>query len=499
MAMTNIGRNDPCPCGSGRKYKRCCLGKESKRPGRFELDVPDPGWRKIRHTDAEMTDAILHFARARYGPGLADRARQDFLGKTVLSSGFRHLEQIFIPWMAFVWRGSDGGDLPGRPLAAAFLDERRASLDEYQRAFIRAACAEPFSFFLVTSVEPGLNLSLRDLLLGREITVKERSGSQLLRKGQIVYARVLQLESEAIFVGLASVPLSPRWQYPLLEVRKEFARTLRPAVSIPTAAILLALDSELREKYFESAEEELHPAMPKLTNTDGDPLVLIQLKYELLCPPSQALESLRTLVLPDFRDGIEHESVRDKDGNLIKVSFRWQKEGNRAHKHWTNTTLGEITIERNSLVIDVNSEKRARKIRAEVRDRLGHNAVLRGEKRRSVEEALEEQPSRGETPSGGRSREPELAQSPSELREVMKNQMERFWEAWLDEKIPILHNRTPRQAARTEEGRELLEALLVEYEYRNGMQPQIELRADIPALRHKLGLPPHGRLAQVDR
>lgn len=24
-AHTKIGRNDPCPCGSGRKYKRCCL------------------------------------------------------------------------------------------------------------------------------------------------------------------------------------------------------------------------------------------------------------------------------------------------------------------------------------------------------------------------------------------------------------------------------------------------------------------------------------------
>jgi len=23
-----IGRNDPCPCGSGRKYKRCCMGKD---------------------------------------------------------------------------------------------------------------------------------------------------------------------------------------------------------------------------------------------------------------------------------------------------------------------------------------------------------------------------------------------------------------------------------------------------------------------------------------
>src|SRR5437870_4789950 len=21
------GRNDPCPCGSGKKYKNCCLGK----------------------------------------------------------------------------------------------------------------------------------------------------------------------------------------------------------------------------------------------------------------------------------------------------------------------------------------------------------------------------------------------------------------------------------------------------------------------------------------
>jgi tetratricopeptide (TPR) repeat protein len=23
--MSKIGRNDPCPCGSGQKYKRCCL------------------------------------------------------------------------------------------------------------------------------------------------------------------------------------------------------------------------------------------------------------------------------------------------------------------------------------------------------------------------------------------------------------------------------------------------------------------------------------------
>src|SRR5271157_885703 len=25
--MSKIGRNEPCPCGSGRKYKHCCEGK----------------------------------------------------------------------------------------------------------------------------------------------------------------------------------------------------------------------------------------------------------------------------------------------------------------------------------------------------------------------------------------------------------------------------------------------------------------------------------------
>jgi tetratricopeptide (TPR) repeat protein len=26
--MTKVGRNQPCPCGSGKKYKQCCLPKD---------------------------------------------------------------------------------------------------------------------------------------------------------------------------------------------------------------------------------------------------------------------------------------------------------------------------------------------------------------------------------------------------------------------------------------------------------------------------------------
>ena len=29
-----VGRNDPCPCGSGRKYKKCCFNRSESAPGR---------------------------------------------------------------------------------------------------------------------------------------------------------------------------------------------------------------------------------------------------------------------------------------------------------------------------------------------------------------------------------------------------------------------------------------------------------------------------------
>jgi len=28
-----VGRNEPCPCGSGKKYKKCCLGQEKAKGG----------------------------------------------------------------------------------------------------------------------------------------------------------------------------------------------------------------------------------------------------------------------------------------------------------------------------------------------------------------------------------------------------------------------------------------------------------------------------------
>ncbi len=44
--MPKIGRNAPCPCGSGRKYKKCCMGKgviAEKQPNAVRQGVSFPG------------------------------------------------------------------------------------------------------------------------------------------------------------------------------------------------------------------------------------------------------------------------------------------------------------------------------------------------------------------------------------------------------------------------------------------------------------------------
>ncbi len=37
--MKNVGRNDPCPCGSGKKYKHCGLSNSREHQSRMKLDV----------------------------------------------------------------------------------------------------------------------------------------------------------------------------------------------------------------------------------------------------------------------------------------------------------------------------------------------------------------------------------------------------------------------------------------------------------------------------
>ena len=65
--------------------------------------------------------------------------------------------------------------------------------------------------------------------------------------------------------------------------------------------------------------------------------------------------------------------------------------------------------------------------------------------------------------------------------------MQKHWDAWMDTKVPALGNRTPRQAAKTAQGRERLEALLSDFA-RSAEQRASVFQPDLGDLRRRLGL-----------
>ena len=69
------GRNDPCPCGSGNKYKKCC--------GRAIIAPMDPGVSRasaVRALDLTLTERLVRFARIRLGRDWIQYAVDSYTG-----------------------------------------------------------------------------------------------------------------------------------------------------------------------------------------------------------------------------------------------------------------------------------------------------------------------------------------------------------------------------------------------------------------------------------
>jgi tetratricopeptide (TPR) repeat protein len=81
--MANIGRNDPCPCGSGKKYKKCCEGKAStpaRSPGPLSPLAPPQGPFDEDNLD-ELSNGVLDLIdQQRFDEALTlcDRLRMEF-------------------------------------------------------------------------------------------------------------------------------------------------------------------------------------------------------------------------------------------------------------------------------------------------------------------------------------------------------------------------------------------------------------------------------------
>ncbi len=97
--LTKVGRNDPCPCGSGKKFKKCHLGREG-----------DLYLRKSETLDPEAGKKICALPEVRYG-----RSREIIEALVQGGSWTACRGSKALTWRPTATWGSPARKFPGKP------------------------------------------------------------------------------------------------------------------------------------------------------------------------------------------------------------------------------------------------------------------------------------------------------------------------------------------------------------------------------------------------
>lgn len=480
------GRNDPCPCGSGKKYKQCCLKTEQVQP------EDDFLWRRIRRAIEGSPAQLLSFGSGHFGQEALLEAWDEFMpfDDEPFTPDTPHMP-IFMPWFFFDWLPAPlettvkHGSLDGRTLAQAYLAKKGRQLDPLYARYLEQCCAAPFSFYDVLSVHPGTGFTLRDIFTGEEADVTEHSGSQQTQVGDIMFAKLARIDQVTMLEACAPVMFPPTEKSAILDLRKKINRRKLPI----TPELLKEYIYEILGIYHDITHRLLNPSMPQLQNTDGDPLIFNKLIYSLECSPRGALDTLRQLNLTEDDESILTGAEFDKKGELRKIEFAWEKPGNKMHKDWNNTILGHLRIEGATLTAEVNSENRAQQFKALMEKLLPGKARYKTTVIESPQAKLAQMKKEESSAQAiQRQKEQDELNSLPEVQAQIAEYMRQHYRDWPSQKLPILKNKTPLQAVKTKDGKEMVEALLMEFEQRGEHSAPPLDPAIIAELRERLGL-----------
>ncbi|MBW1699336.1 MAG: SEC-C domain-containing protein [Deltaproteobacteria bacterium] len=478
-----IGRNQPCPCGSGKKYKKCCLGK-----GTVSHDLL---WRRLREVHDRLIDRLMNHALEELGEEGMSEALLEFMvwpEKDVSPESLENHFQLFYQWLLFNWYYDpeemeiEIEQTPYTTIAESYAALNKHLLDPLEHRLIDATNREPFSFWEILDCQPGKGYCMKDVLRGDTVDVLEKMGSEDARKGDIVFCKVIHIDTVAILMGTGSVLIPPMLKPELIELRKELGRIYDPI----TTETLNDYEIELRELYFSIFDVMMNP--PELRNTDGDPLSFHTIYYDIDSPET-AFERLKSLCVDSTEKELRSEAELDESGQIHRASIPWSRQGYKNSSVLDNTILGRLEIDGKRLKVEVNSANRANAIQKEIQKRLGKHAVYKTTKIHSMESMLKktEHP---ETHMGEDFGEKKNLLQIPEVQNKMAQLIQAHWDSWINEKIPALGGKTPRQAVKTADGRESVEALLLDAErhsYPDNQIADIE-QAAIDQVRHRLGL-----------
>lgn len=451
-------------------------------------DLP---WRRLRRAIEPLPVDLLRFTDGYFGEmGLVEAWDEFTLWEDVPFDAESPHIPVFMPWFYYHWT-PDPAETEvkveargGLTAAAAYLRKKGKHLDPLVRRYIEACMTAPFSFHDVIACEPGRGFTLRDIITGGECRVVERSASRGVQAGDVLFAMVARVDDLVVLEACAPLVIPPDRKGPILELRKRIRDLQSPLA--PDA--LGEWDIELFEVYHDIADALLNPELPELRNTDDEPLSFHKLVFEIESPRA-AFDALKALALDTDEAALLAGAEMDEQGELRHVEFPWQKRGNAKNKSWDNTILGNLALDGAKLVAEVNSEARAKRIREIIEDRLGARARYLATEIQSTESMLARAREEGDSAAArAREEERERFSSQPEVQAMLTEQLRRHYESWTDEKIPALGGKTPRQAVKDPEGREMVEALILQIE-RGGRAMSPPLDESIPReLRARLGL-----------
>lgn len=359
---------------------------------------------------------------------------------------------------------------PPQNLVADFLKKRSFRLPVLAKSYLEAMRDSAPGVYEVVAVQPGHGVTIRDLLIGGDpIDVIEVSGSRQMAQWDKFAARVIEHEGKRVFTG-AVAPLASDGSKAAMDELRAMLHELADKTGMAAQAFRREAANVMREAAPQISGlriaqilASLHRPVPKLTNRDGDPLEFVEARYPLTSGERKdvitRLDSERALrrtgARPTTWDWIakvsEHPSGATSSGEGLALDSHPDGDTGRV-------VLANMTLTGKQLELSVNSRRPLERTRAFIEPLL---AGLIGEPEvaiKSVEDAMAE---KRDAPASPRRSVPKRVE-----REVTQRFLDTHYRNWLDEKIPALDGKSPREAARDFEGREQLVALLKELENR---------------------------------
>jgi len=341
---------------------------------------------------------------------------------------------------------------------------RRAWLEKKQAAtYLRAVRDSTPSLYEVVAVDPGRAVTVRDLVretdpqrvpdghVAENMTVWDCFVGRLVGSGR----------TRRFTTGLLPCPrpLARTCMEDLTALTKDLPRRLREAARKEGRKVEIS-QLEAREFLLESPTgpvffthqfvtwyvHQAETGLPELRNTDDEPLILSTVRFPIAGSELDVAAAL---------DGVAEFDREDGDG------FRWSwlgrgltggegskaLAGDDAEAGMGHLTLGQAEIVDGALLLQVNSVERADRGRELLASRLG---ALLGTPLTSHEDPAARLGSGAGEPDPGQEA-PEIP--PEDVEDVLVPLIEGHYRQVLDEPVPMLGNRSPREAARTKKGR----------------------------------------------